>query len=196
MGRVRLPACAQKALEEVPSGATIQTLANLAMVLGVVGRFREGIEALNEAVAALVSHHPGNVAALYSARNNLAGLYHGQKENARAEAAYLELLREAGDPPDPAIRRSVAATHDSLGVLYAEGKAFDQGERHLLSALAMRRELFGERSSEVGCTLYNLAGLYYQRGDTERAASVRAEALGILGRDPLEGRTAPPDESS
>jgi tetratricopeptide (TPR) repeat protein len=62
-------------------------------------------------------------------------------------------------------------------------------------ALAMRRDLFGERHPDIATSLSNLGSVYGDQGDFQRALEFSEQALGMRrelfgDRHPLVGQTA------
>lgn len=100
----------------------------------------------------------------------------------------FEALESAGEridhlfdgQPDleSAVRHSIGMTLVSVG-------EYEAAEAHLLTSLALRRELFGDRHAEVAQSRYGLGVLHFQRGDfavavreLEEAAALQRELLG------------------
>jgi tetratricopeptide (TPR) repeat protein len=192
--RMRMPAQAvplyekvlaiRRATETQPSRAIVETMGELSMVLAVVGKHQEAMAPLNEMVAILKKHFPTEQAALYSALNNLAGCARCLGRDAEAEQSWLEILQLA-ESGFAARRESVAATYHQLASLYVTTKDYKRAEDAFSRALSLKRQIFGDGHPEVGLTLYNLAYLYEQLGQAEKGAATRAEAIRLLGRDPL-----------
>jgi tetratricopeptide (TPR) repeat protein len=174
----------QRAIETTPSSARVETLAHLATVLGVVGRYADGIAATIEAIDIVKAHHPREQAALYSLLNMLAGQSMGLKHYAEAERAWLDMLALAAGGL-AARKESIAATHNNLGTLYLTLKDYDRAEKSLRLSVAMKQEVFGLTHPQVGLALYNLAQVHAGRGQAEEAARVEAEAVKLLGKHPF-----------
>jgi tetratricopeptide (TPR) repeat protein len=119
--------------------------------------------------------------------NNVASGYLGMKRYAEAETAYVAILKLA-DGVLKARRESIAATYNNLGILYYKTKKFSKSEEMLLTALSMKKQVWGPSHNDVGLTLRNLSRLYRLRDQPEKAAKLEAEANAILGQDP-DGKT-------
>src|SRR5690606_12248268 len=68
------------------------------------------------------------------------------------------LYDEAGGPADLA-----AEVRANQGVILTELGRFAEAERAQLAALALRKQLFGERHSEIAESLYNLGNVYFRQ---------------------------------
>ena len=106
---------------------------------------------------------------------------------------------DAVDALDRAVRRVEAELrgqpavqarlYDHVGQIYQTHTRYDDAERVLRRALALRRALYGGTHREVAESLNHLAWLAFARGDYGRADSLYAAALAV--ETAAEGRRTP-----
>jgi tetratricopeptide (TPR) repeat protein len=90
-----------------------------------------------------------------------------------AEVAAAVLARLGGDA------ELEAALAENLSVVWAKEKRFDDAHRELARALALRKQLFGARSSEVAGTLALLAATQSNQGHLDEARATNLEAMAL-----------------
>jgi len=128
--------------------------------------------------------------------NNLASLYKGRGDYARAEPLFQRALAiysnlSTGDYSDATrndASESVAETLSQIALMYADKGDFERAEPLYLRALDISLKVQGAESPSVASRLNNLAVLYYEKGDYARAEPLYLRALNISvkvqGADP------------
>jgi len=81
---------------------------------------------------------------------------------------------EGGDEPDASVGTSLA---NNLGVMYRELGRYEESRTMYENALAVRRELFGDRHPTVATTLHNLSVVLRRMGELDAAEAAGREAL-------------------
>ena len=169
-----------------------------------VRRHRAGVAAAAAGVLVLAA---GLALAVWQGRQAEA-----ERDRAERTAAFMtDLLAEfdpnragaggldAGDVLDRAVRRVEtglrgqpevqAQLYDHVGQIYQTYARYDDAERLLHRALAVRRALYGERHPEVAESLNHIAWLAFARGDYAAADSTYAAA--VVVQEAGEGRRTP-----
>jgi tetratricopeptide (TPR) repeat protein len=83
---------------------------------------------------------------------------------------------DADPPADPALE---AMARDKIGNIYRSWSRYPEAEHHLARALEIRRALHPEPHADLGETLHNLAFLYWDLRDFERAKGLFVEARDV-----------------
>lgn len=110
--------------------------------------------------------------------NNLASLYRGLGDNARAEPLYVEALairKEALGKKHP----DYASSLNNLAAVYLSRSDHARAEPLLAEALAIDMETYGKKHPKYALGLNNLAVLYYDMENYARAEPLFVEALAI-----------------
>jgi tetratricopeptide (TPR) repeat protein len=99
----------------------------------------------------------------------------------------LDAAVERIDESYPNQPEIAAALRETIGWTYVWYGRFDEAERLMMSALEVRRSLFGNQHLDVAKSLYRLGVLHIDRGDPEAAEEPLQQALEIrqslLGSD-------------
>ena len=129
---------------------------------------------------------------------DLADIFSLQKQYSKAEELYLRVL----DHEDMRLEENL--DHEEvllkLGVLYFNQGAYDKAEHFHLSALGIRKRLWGESHRRTLDVMEHLAATYYRQGrndDAERLAKFvfehRKELEEEVDRSTCDSRERPPD---
>jgi len=141
------------------------------------GQFREAEVSLLAAIRE--AEHFGSLdARLASSLNNLAEVYHAQKNYAAAEPLHKRALaiREKVLGPE---HLDVSVSLNNLAGLYQDQKNYSAAEPLYKRALAVKEKTLGPDNPDVGASLINLAALYRDQGNTEAAEPLYKRALAI-----------------
>lgn len=88
----------------------------------------------------------------------------------------LEGLRFAKKEFNPNLIEDVARMHNACGAIFKKFKAYKLSEEYFLKGLSVVRQ--GEKEYQITSDLlYNLAGLYNERGEYEKAIEILSESL-------------------
>jgi CHAT domain-containing protein/tetratricopeptide (TPR) repeat protein len=153
-------------------------LNGVAGILHRRGKFREAVQAAQQALAirkeALGDKHPHYAAGL----NNLAFLYKEMGDSAKAEPLYrqaLDIDKEALGDKHP----GYAICLNNLAGLYEAMGDYAKAEPLYRQALDIKKEALGGRHPSYATSLNNLAGLYQAMGEYAQAEPHCRQALAI-----------------
>lgn len=155
--------------------AVAALLNNLASLYISQRRYADAQPPLDRAQA--ISRKSGDRLGLATALNNLGTACYGRKdltqaEKYLAEALDIRRLELGGGHPD------VALVLNNMGNVQQRRKKFLDAERWYREALEIDEKSFGTESRVVRADLDNLADLYREMGDPERANQYRERAKG------------------
>jgi CHAT domain-containing protein/Tfp pilus assembly protein PilF len=147
------------------------------------GRYAEGVEKAESALALFEKAlDPGHIE-IGNALNSLGLLYEVRGDYARAEASYrralviFEQVLGAEHPAVAAVLQNLAAIADARGDL--------RGEEELLRrSLTLYEKALGEEHPQVAVSLNALARLYHDKGEYGRAEPLYQRALAIDEKAP------------
>ena len=140
---------------------------------GIFAKPKSLLAAIQEA------EHFGSLDARLAANlNNLAEVYHTQKNYAAAEPLHKRALaiRETVLGPE---HLDVSVSLNNLAGLYQDQKNFSAAEPLYKRALSIKEKTLGPDNPDVGASLINLAALYRDQGNTEAAEPLYKRALAI-----------------
>ncbi len=161
-----------------PHESIASTLRDLALTL-VQGPHSEEAEAhLQRALAMLRAIHGGEHRDIVQTLDTLGALNARLRRFEQAEAFYREGIAACsrGD-----LREEVCARiRNNLGQTFYRQGRLDEAEREMQTALAMRRDLFGERHPTVAFSLATLANVHASRGDYALSVTLSDQALTLL----------------
>jgi CHAT domain-containing protein len=116
--------------------------------------------------------------------NNLATIYKGLGEQAKAEALYkqvVDISKQVLGDKHPSYANSLS----NLGLLYQDTGDYGKAEPLLQQALQIKKLALGEKHPEYAQDLNNLAGVYWMQADYakaeplfQKALTLRKQALG------------------
>ncbi|MBL37426.1 MAG: hypothetical protein CMP07_03345 [Xanthomonadales bacterium] len=156
----------------VPDAERAAAWTLLGGTLGSLGRYREALDAHENALSLSDPEDPATVA---EALDNIGlSLYSlGRFEAAeRRFRRVLELRRES--LPETA---DLASAHNNLALALAGLDRREEAVEHYTTALEIRRRVLGDSHPDTTFSLTNLATLLTQMGDYERAEAMYLEAL-------------------
>ncbi len=115
-------------------------------------------------------------------RNNLAMIYKGLGQFARAETHCVQALNalEAAMGRD---HEEVAALYNNLGTLYYSAGFSTEAKKMFADGLAIREKLLPAHHSDIAQSLTNLATAKHELGEDDEALQDFARAVGILERN-------------
>jgi len=167
-----------------------RSLGQLAAAVQRQGRFEEAGKLYQEAVDAWDQRfgraNPSlgeifaNLAAL---RYRLGDLQGAVKYQSNALSIWYEIWGTQDD-------NMVAAGLNNLGVMHRELGAYDEADRYINEALAMRRRLHGDGHATVGMSLANLGRLRMLEGRLDDAERYSVEGLAICENQLPQGHPA------
>jgi tetratricopeptide (TPR) repeat protein/CHAT domain-containing protein len=157
------------------------SLNNLASLLLRSGRLAQAEPLYRRAIEILENRIGRDHIDFARALSNLASLYDRQGRPEEAEPIRLEIRRILDDSVVRDHPTRLAALNN-LATSYGMDR-FEEAESIYLEVLAAAREADPPRVDQLGFTLRNLADLYGQRGDLEKAIPLLEEALAIRERE-------------
>ena len=157
---------------DVPAADRARAWTLLGGTLGSLGRYREALQAHENALAL---SNPDNAAAVAEALDNIGlSLYSlGRFEAAEQHLRRALALRRESAPESA----ELAAAHNDLALALAGLDRREEAVEHYSTALEIRRRVLGESHPDTTFSLTNLATLLTQMGQYERAESMFLEAL-------------------
>jgi tetratricopeptide (TPR) repeat protein len=151
---------------------------NLAVLYKYAGRFDEGLQLYERALATLAAIHGEDSLPCADVLHNLGGILHARRDFAAAEAPgrrAWEISRRLAGDADPRTMRDAVAYAAILDGL----RRYEDSEPIYRSALSFYEQVFGANHQDVAATLHNLAAVVEARGDSARAEQHYRRALAI-----------------
>ncbi|MEM9293813.1 MAG: serine/threonine-protein kinase [Acidobacteriota bacterium] len=182
----------QRELGGEPDRRLATVLSDLGMVHYQTGDLESAERRLAESIA--LRRQLGEEENLIKPLNNLAGILMAQDRYAEAEVIYREGLeqrraRAQAHPEDVVAQRNLATSLRSLATALMALEDLESAEPLLAESLALRQQIYGERSSRAATVVMSLGRLEHRRGRLEAAEERMVEGLAIrreeLGEDHL-----------
>ena len=152
---------------------------HLGVALDREGNDAEAVENFEQALAAMLSVDPQPVESIANLSNNLGMLWRNLSDYPKAEKHYqdsLEIFNDLGQSH----ALDAATVCNNLGTLYWAWRQPAMARDFHLQALKIRREHLPDTHPDVGQTACNLAAVYHDLGDFEKASFNYERALKIL----------------
>ena len=108
---------------------------------------------------------------------NIASAYICQQRYELALEKHLECLAMKEDILKDSKHPMIAASHVNIGIVYKRLKQYQQAIDAFQRAFTTQCEVLGEDNFDVGITLYQLASVYNELGDYERAWEYYTQAI-------------------
>ncbi len=112
----------------------------------------------------------------------------------RRDMTVLEAMRDIENHIEEDFRNEPdlrADVYQQIGDAYRTQHLFDDAERNLRKALALRLQLYGEDSAKTAESMYILSGVRFQQGDLSEQERLLYGALSIQRRHANEGNNLP-----
>ncbi|GAB3507725.1 tetratricopeptide repeat protein [Pseudoxanthomonas daejeonensis] len=154
-----------------------EAMADLATLLANDRRGPDAETVARRALDVLDKHGAGEGPETAHAWNGLGLALMEQERFDDAEAAFLHSLELRKTLPEA--QRKVAVITHNLGLLYRRRGDLDRSEKALDEALAMKRELHGDRSYEVLGTRHVLSMTLAEQGRLREAEALQRENLAL-----------------
>lgn len=156
----------------VPADERARAWTLLGVTLGSLGRYRQALEAHENALALSDPEDPDAVA---EALDNIGLSLYSLGRFEASEQRFLRVLElRRGSSPASA---DLASAHNNLALALAGLDRRQEAVEHYSRALEIRREVLGDSHPDTTFSLTNLATLLTQMGEYDRAEAMFVEAL-------------------
>ncbi|MCB1234408.1 MAG: tetratricopeptide repeat protein [Verrucomicrobiae bacterium] len=166
----------------LPRLAVAQIHQQYAAALDQSGNAEDAAENYEKVLAVLRGIDPFPAEAIAHVANNLGMIRRDENRFDEARALYdeaLEIFHRLGS----AHALDLAAVYNNLGGLYWAWRQPETARDHHLAALKLRRERLPDSHPDIGQSACNLAAVYHDLGNFEKASRNYQRALKILHRD-------------